>query len=241
MKRTHTGTYETTSVGGGSVRAFVPGARLYIRAVGSGPPLVGTCETERISSCSCRFAARRMVCATGDWDVLRLLTRVAIGTAVFTLSSVANVLSGPWITQTACNTVLLEGVPHPQVTLEVRNVFPYPNYPVYIMLAVPVAAADSALVCTALHSVAPETWATYIEPTNGHVVWGQAYENSTTLFPGETLGGFVMVLSRGSSCCFDFYFSGAFEPFAHERVCFECDAAVPVSSRTWGAVKAMYR
>jgi hypothetical protein len=153
----------------------------------------------------------------------------------------ADCLAGQWVVETACSSVLVDGVAYQDVGFEVRNIFPNPYYPIYIILAVPVATSDPQGVCRAARSEAPETWATYIEPSNGHIVWGEAYENSSTLFPGESLGGFVLALPREQSCCFDFYFSGPFEPFAQERVCFECDAAVPVIRRTWGAVKTMYR
>jgi hypothetical protein len=110
------------------------------------------------------------------------------------------------------------------------------------MFAVPFDSSGTGGGCRALHSEAPETWLTYIEEGNGHILWGPTSEDSSTLNQGETLGGFALVLSNSHLCCFDFYFGAAFpEPFANERVCFECDVAVPVIGRSWGAVKAMYR
>ena len=164
----------------------------------------------------------------------------AAGVAIGTMAFVPHALAEQWITQTGCEPTLIDGVWHPKVSFVVRNIYPYPGFPVYHMSAYPIDSLGTGAACTALRSEAPETWATHIWPT-GLVVWGGTSEDSPYPFSGESLGGFGLVLPGNDSCCFDFYFSGPFEPFAQERTCFECDQAVPVTGRSWGALKAMYR
>jgi hypothetical protein len=74
------------------------------------------------------------------------------------------------------------------------------------------------------------------------VVWATADGKTPCILPGETVGGFQIVLSKAHNCCYDVYFKGAlFEPFAQDVICFNCDKPVPARSSTWGQVKSLYR
>jgi len=173
--------------------------------------------------------------------MMRIVTRVAAGTLALLATVTMTGFAEDWVVKTACDSVLVGGVPYSEVTFDVRNVYPHPDYPIFDVLAIPVSFSgpDS---CRAISAGAPDAWVPYIEPENGHILWSLVDENSTIIFPGQALGGFRLVLSREHSCCLDFYFAGVFpEPLGTQRVCFECVIPVPTIRRTWGAVKLLYR
>jgi hypothetical protein len=59
--------------------------------------------------------------------------------------------------------------------------------------------------------------------------------------PGETLGGFQLVVDR-TDCCFSAAFSNvSLEPFGFDNLCFSCDKPVAARSVSWGGLKSQYR
>jgi hypothetical protein len=148
-----------------------------------------------------------------------------------------------WVTNIACDSVLVEGVLRPRVSFEVRNWDPV--WAITLVVARQLASTGPEDTCGVVSAAGPEKWDALpatMETGEVFVLWGRAAEDAPFAAPGGSLGGFQLVLTPGHSCCFEFQLIGFYpEPLAYETVCFECGLVVPVIGRTWGAVKALYR
>jgi hypothetical protein len=149
-----------------------------------------------------------------------------------------------WVAITACDSVLIEGVFYPRVSFEIQD--PPTGAAIEIVIATQIVSTDPGDTCRVVRAAGPEYWDPQIGTTTTGatcVLWGRwGGDVAPTLLPGESLSGFQLVLTPGHSCCFEFEFTPmTSEPFAYENDCFECDRAVPVIGRTWGAMKALYR
>ncbi len=144
-----------------------------------------------------------------------------------------------WVRNAACDSVLIEGVLYPRVSFEIQNCATWGSGE--HVLACPLASTGPEDTCWIVSAAGPEKWDAQMATDGSGVIWWR-YDDAPTLLPGESLSGFQLVLTAGHSCCFEFSFWNVFgEPLAYETVCFECDRAVPVIGRTWGAVKTLYR
>jgi len=176
---------------------------------------------------------------------MRLMTFQAGSIALLSLLSLSTGvgLASPWVTATACDSVQLDGAYYPRVTFEIHNLDPGPENPICSFFVAPQSPGAPTDTCRAIQSAAPPAWATAIEPSNGHVLWVMYdTKNSSCIYPGQSLGGFSLTLSRAQNCCYDIYFEGVFpEPFAHDTVCYSCDRVVSARASTWGQLKSCYR
>jgi hypothetical protein len=148
-----------------------------------------------------------------------------------------------WVTNIACDSVLVGGILRPRVSFEVRNWDP--RWGVAQVVARQLGSAGTEDTCGVVSAAGPEKWDA-LPATMGtgevFVMWARAADDAPYPAPGGSLGGFQLVLTPGHSCCFEFQFIGWYpEPLAYETVCFECGRVVPIIGRTWGAVKALYR
>ena len=171
--------------------------------------------------------------------MLRTWIRAAAATAALLVALTAAAAAEPYVTITQCDSVSIGGVFYPRVTFQISNL--YPNEGIGLVSGLPVTPASPEDTCRAVSVTAPVGWRAYATNDNG-VLWADLSETgSGQIAPGQTLGGFQIVLSQHHSCCWDLNFDGFFEPFHYERVCFHSDAPVPVLRRSWGAVKQLYR
>jgi hypothetical protein len=144
-----------------------------------------------------------------------------------------------WVTNATCDSVLIEGVFYPRVSFEIQDCATLGS--AGHMTACRLASTGPEDTCGIVSAAGPEKWDAQMATDGACALWWP-YDDAPTLLPGESLAGFQLVLTAGHSCCFEFSFWNVFgEPLAYETVCFECDRAVPVIDRTWGALKALYR
>ena len=164
----------------------------------------------------------------------RFLVGVSVAFALFLES---NAYAGPWLSVTACDSVAIDGVYHPRMTFSVKNVSGWAVISIQACSQEVGAPTDS---CTALVVTAPAAWRGRPGPCGA--AWFQVDPfDESYIAPGQTLGGFQVVVDR-PSCCFEFAFrSWDLEPFAFDTLCFSCEQAVAARSVSWGQIKSQYR
>lgn len=168
----------------------------------------------------------------------RNLGRVVAVAAMFICGG-TDARAAHWVPIMACDSVLIQGAYYPRVTFTVQNQHPYLYFD--LIVAVPFASPSPEDTCRAVSSVAPGGWSTTVG-SEGGVSWGLASGSGPFLGPGQSLGGFQLVLTREHSCCYELHFVDIFgDPVGQESVCFQCDVPVPVIKRSWGALKTLYR
>ena|SRR5688572_19635930 len=162
--------------------------------------------------------------------------------SISALLAVAIALSGqavsaePVVSITRCDTVSVNGNLYPRHTFQVHN----PATDAFdIACNVELSlqrGGDPADTCSFVQSSGPAGWSSH-----GTFWFVDSYEEEPCLGPGETLGGFQVVLTR-AACCFDVTLTGAVpEAPVVGAVCFRCALETPTRARTWGRVKATYR
>ena len=157
-------------------------------------------------------------------------------TVVLATFSASQSAAQQWVTQTACDSVLVGGVFHSRVTFQVRNLDPGGLVDLISIFPIVSTPGDT---CKPASVEGPDTWGALLEESSGNAIW---WATLTSLAPGETLGGFQVVLGRNPPCCFGLSFYGfSAEPIGNEIACLECQRAVPVIRQTWGSVKLLYR
>jgi hypothetical protein len=145
--------------------------------------------------------------------------------------------AGPWITVTACDSVAINGVFHPRVTFSVTNASPFVVTNFRACSQSIGAPTDS---CTGLALSAPPDWRGNTSVADCPS-WFEVNPFETYIAPGQTLGGFQLVVDR-RSCCFDVGFSNiSLDPFGFDTLCFACDQPVAARSISWGQMKSQYR
>lgn len=140
----------------------------------------------------------------------------------------------PAVTVTKCDSVTVNGNHYPRFTLEIHN--PSSYYVVTnIQLRYPPYSGDPADTCSFVLSGSPPGW------QSGGSFWVES-EFGTYMSPGETIGGFELVLTRGD-CCFTAVLDNdlLLDPVAVEPACLHCEGATPARESSWGRVKGMYR
>jgi hypothetical protein len=140
-----------------------------------------------------------------------------------------------------CDSVSIQGMVYPRMTFTVHNLDP--TYYIDQIVAIPLGSSNPADTCSAIGAAGPDQWLASADPrNNGAVLWTRGAETAPTLLPGQTLGGFQVVLTREHFCCYELHFEGIYpEPIAYENDCFECLVPTPTVKRSWGALKVRYR
>lgn len=126
---------------------------------------------------------------------------------------------------------------HPRVTFSVTNAsrFVVTNFQACSQNMG--APTDS---CIVLGLSAPPNWRgkTSVPDCPG---WFEVNPFEDYIAPGQTLGGFQLVVDR-RSCCFNVGFSNlTLDPFGFDTLCFTCDQPVAARSVSWGQLKSQYR
>jgi len=166
---------------------------------------------------------------------------LAVGCALAIANSKAGATSaGGWVNVTKCDSISIQGGQYPQLTFEIHNQYPIPEYPVCSFLLVPETTSSPDDSCRAIASAGPTGWNTAV--ASGHVVWILNDGNQSCISQGGVVGNFQVVLSKAQDCCYEIRFYGNLpEYFAQDIICFTCDRATPAQSHTWGQLKAFYR
>jgi hypothetical protein len=164
--------------------------------------------------------------------------------AMLLVWGVADARAQQWVTNAACDSVLIQGALYPRVAFEIQHCGTRGS--VEMVYAKRPSSTGPEDACGVVSAVGPEKWYVQVDTmATGEVVvlWARsADDDAPTLLPGESLGGFQLVLTAGHSCCFEFSFiPPTSEPLAYENDCFECARVVPIIGRTWGALKNLYR
>lgn len=174
---------------------------------------------------------------------------VALFAVVITLSAVTRTTcASGWVEVTGCDSVLILGNYHPRVTFSIHNAFPYPYYPIYSFRLVSDGIASTPDTCAAITTFSPTDWVEVHQGSIGGLSNLVFRDTSFVggfqhgILQGETVDGFQLVMTGAHPCCYNVYFYGAFfDPFAQDRICFECDRPVPARHSSWGQLKALYR
>jgi hypothetical protein len=163
-------------------------------------------------------------------------------TCLLLLSASGACHAGPWITVTACDSVQIAGVHHPRVTFSVTNHDSY--WVISTIQACPPHTGAPTDSCTALLVSGPtDHWSGEVSVCRGANWFVSNPFDPAGIFiaPGQTLGGFQLVVDR-TDCCFSAAFSNVeLTPFAFDSLCFTCDGPVAARSSSWGQLKSHYR
>ena len=141
-----------------------------------------------------------------------------------------------WINVEQCDSIQANGQECSRITFGVHDKADSDQI-IYMRLFIPTYPVPGD-TCHVLQATAPLGWSSSIEHDGG-AFWGSNYPRGG-IVPGQTQGGFQMILSR-PTCCVLFQFSNYFEPFGDADVCFACPFATPDQRKTWGALKVKYR
>jgi hypothetical protein len=131
---------------------------------------------------------------------------------------------------------VIDGVTYPRASFTVWD--RHPAWAFDLVVAHRLASTGPADTCRAIRAVAPPGWVAALDLVDNVVLWQKL---NGGVLPGESVGGFQLVLTPGYSSCFEFTFEGAVQAAGYENDCFGPDQPVPAIGRTWGALKARYR
>jgi len=140
-----------------------------------------------------------------------------------------------YITASKCDTATVNGRAMSRITFTVHNYSP--NIVISEITGNPVTYQTPGDTCQAIQVVGPSGWIPVSLADRG-----PGWATSTNfIYPGQTLEGFSLILSRGT-CCFTLVMSDQFFQAADvEHICLTCPLTTPARTSTWGHLKVVYR